>query len=751
MTITTSRTVGRVVGGALLSLSLFSSNVFAQGNSDVGVPAIEEILVSAQKREQNLQDVPIAISAFTEEMIENSRIEGFNDIAARVPGFSFSNLSKVRTFPALRGASSSLDAPGGDQAVAIFVDEVFYGGVGDFDPFLFDLERIEVLRGPQGTLFGRNVVGGAISIITRKPGDEPYAKAEFGIGSFDLLTAAAAIGGPLTDTVSGQISFSSRKMSGTSYNRVTETDVDGDDKSSVRARLRFQPTDNFEALIGGEFFRDTSDGQARAFNGPPPSIPETAGFIPDDDPYTIDSYVDGSLDREASGLNARLTWDFDAGRLISISAYRKNDSVLLDLDGLGAPTPTFSGSYFSELSQFSQEIRFESTPNDGPIDWVAGIYYLDLENQRLEDLLIGLYAGTEFGQIQIDNFGTTGIFRNQAFQDVTTKSVAAYADVTYRPTDSLTISAGGRFTRDEKTGTGFFTVDRDNFIWGDTDFTAEFGDEWDAFTPRLSVSYQVNDDAMVYATVSRGWKSGAFVISDTALGSEVPIEPEEAINYEIGLKSQWFEDRLRFNVTAYSVDYTDLQVETTLATGETIIENAGKSSVDGIEVEIDSVPTDNWRLWGNYSYLDAKYDFFPPDLTGANLALAPPRTLSVGSSYTWEIGSNGGFATLSADYQYKATHELEPRPTGSGEEAFLSGYDSLVNANLTIGMAGGEWELVFWGKNLTNENYVVYGQDLRGFLYSEAELATNPAAAAANFPRYNRPRTYGVSVRWNMQ
>ncbi len=707
--------------------------------------SLEEIVVTAEKRAQNLQNVPIAISAFSETFIEQARIESFEDIVSRVPGLTFSSFTKTRTLPALRGASSSIDAPGGDPAVAIFIDEVYQGATGDFDPDLFDLERIEVLRGPQGTLFGRNVVGGAISLVTRKPSEEVYAKVEGGLGNYKSVTARGTFSGPLADNVFGQLSFSSRNRDGTSFNRTTGKRVDSVEKDSLRARFRMLPSDGVEILIGADYSRDTSSGSARDFLGPAPTIPETAGFVPDDDPRIVDQYRDSALDRETLGVSATINWDTDMGRFVSISAYRQNKTVLDTEDAIGAPVPTLTGAYDNNLKQFSQELRWVS-PESDTFNWVGGVYYLHIENDQLEFLNATFYADTIFGDIQQGAFGTLGLHRNSFFQDVTTNSYAAYLQGTYSFTDALNLTAGGRYTYDKKSGTGATTVFEPNFFFGADSFATDFGDNWSSFTPKATLDYQVTDDVMAYATISKGFKSGGFVVQESAAASSTPFNPEVAWNYEAGIKTRWLEDRLQINLTAFHVDYKNLQVDTTLPSGVTVVTNAGKASVDGFELEIQAAPADGLQIWGSYSYLNSSYDDFG-DFTGLDMALTPPHAFSAGASYTANL-TDSTYITFQGEYQYKDEHLLEPRVPGE-QDPFLSGFDNMINGSVTLGIDDGRWEFILWGKNLTNETYVVYGQDLWPILYSEADIAaTGGAAAAANFPRYNQPRTYGVSVRW---
>jgi iron complex outermembrane receptor protein len=731
----------RYLASSAIILLGMQGNALAQDTVIAG--GLEEIIVTAEKRQQNLQDVPIAISAFSESFIEQARIESFNDLVARVPGFSFSSAFKTRTLPALRGASSSIDAPGGDPAVAIFVDEIYQGATGDFDPDLFDLERIEVLRGPQGTLFGRNVVGGAISIVTRKPGNDIYARAEAGIGNYNAITARGTFSGPIADNVFGQISFSSRKRDGTSFNRTTGKHVDTIEKDSVRARLRVLPHDDAEMIFGAEYTRDTSGGSARDFLGPQTSIPEAGGFTPDTNPRIVDQHRDGTMDREVFGLSAHLNWETDIGSFTSISAYRQNNTVLEGEDAIGAPIPTLTASYDNRLKQFSQELRLVSNQDDR-FTWVAGLYYLHVDNSQSEGFDATFYADTIFGDIQQEAFGTLGLHRNVSFQDVKTNSYAAYAQGGYKLTDRLNLTVGGRYTHDRKSGIGSTTIELPNIFFGADSFATDFSKSWGAFTPKATIDYKINDNVMAYATVSKGFKSGGFVVQEDAITTATPFNPEKAWNYEAGVKARFLDDRLQINATAFHVDYSNLQVDFTLPSGVTIVTNAGAASVDGLELELQAAPFDGLQLWGNYSFLDSEYDDFA-QFTGLEMALTPRHSFTIGASYRAEL-SDSSYLLFQGDYQYKKQHILEPR-VPEEQPPFRSGFNEMINASMTLGMADGQWEFVLWGKNLAKETYVVYGQDLWPILYSGGDIGSLDPATF-NSPRYNEPRTYGVSVRW---
>ncbi len=755
------------------ALAVLCGAASAYGEANSNMLSLEEIIVTSERRAQNLQAVPVSVSAFTGSFIDDARIDSFTDISTRVPGLAFTSLTKSVTFPALRGAVSSIFSPGVDQSVAIFIDDVYLGGAGDFDPDLFDLERIEVLRGPQGTLFGRNVMGGVINVVTRKPGNEIRAALQGTVGDRSRLDIRGTASGPLVkDRLFASLSFSSRNRDGTAFNRTTGARVDDVNKDSVRARLTYAANDSLEFNLGADYTRDTSSVEARKFLGPAPTLPEfvAAGFMPNDDKNIVDQPAEasGDFDRKIYGVWGRINWDTEIGEVISITSYRRNDSSLPFSDLIGTPLHLLGISSDNDLEQFSQELRIVS-PGDQRLTWVAGLYYLNVQTTESRVGHFMTIPGTLFHDFSVGAGFADPLTANTSitdrFQDNKTNSYAIYGQATYTLTETVSITAGGRYTYDKKSGS--FEL-RDltepgnnplNIFWSPEGFfSTPYEESWNAFTPRLTLDYKPNDDLMFYATLSKGFKSGGFTFQTSPIGSATPFNPENAWNYEAGIKSRWLEDRLQLNATLYHVDYKNLQIETTLPTGVTIISNAGKSDVTGLELEVQARPIQGLDIWGSYTYMDGRYLEFggftaDPDNTSA-MAFTPDHAFSVGASYT-VLFPSGASLRLMGDWQYKDDYLLEPRLPGE-EAPFLTNYNEQINASITYIFANANWEVSLWGKNLTNERYKAYGQDLNGMAYSEAQLFDStspdfiPGAAGATMPRFSPPRTWGLSLTWKL-
>ena len=743
--------LGAAAGGVI---SAMSSAANAQSNDGLDV-----IVVTSERREQDLQKTPAAVSAFTAEFIESSRIQSFEDVSLKVPSLTFSSANKTVTFPALRGAGTSFVSPGVDQSIGIFIDEVYQGSFSDFDPDLFGLERIEVLRGPQGTLYGRNVTGGALNFITAKPGDELEAAARISFGNFDYLEATGRIAGPIVeDRLFGSISFSSKKRDGISNNRLTGEDLDDLDKDSIRTRLVYDVSSNVELDLSADYSRDTSSVEARDYIGPTPTIPALAAvnFMPDSDPETVDITPEnaGDIDREIFGFSLRATIDVGFAELVSLSAYRENHSFTPFSSILGTPVPTVGFQFDTDADQFTQEIRLTSK-SDGPLDWVAGVFFLDSQNRLIDsqdaNLLPGSFIHEDFVANGIGSAGVPIRLLSRATTDVSTTSYAAFAQFTYALTDQLNVTAGARYTYEEKDA--FLAVeelpgsDPDPIFAGAGAFAVTGSADFDAFTPRVTLDYSISDNALIYATFSQGFKSGGFNINtDDPVASQNPFEPERATNYEAGIKTRLFDNKLQVNIAGFHVDYKDLQIQTTSPDLMTLIDNAGAAQVTGIEVETQAALSDSFDVWLSYSFLDAELDEFIFPGFGpvvSRLPFAPKHALAAGFAYTHDMGPSGSLR-FQANYQYKGEFLLETRPDFA-ESQFLSGFDNQIDASVAYSPKDSRWEFSLWGRNLADERYIIFGQDQDAFTYTLDELM---AGATASQPRYNQPRTWGGSIIW---
>lgn len=777
-----NREIGAVRPILLASLLMTSLQAVAQ---------LDEITVTAQRRDENLQTVPIAVTVFSGDFIADNKIIHFADLALKIPGFSYSSFNKSRLNPALRGGSSSLSGPGGEQAVTFYIDDVYYGTAGDFQLDFFDVERVEVLRGPQGTLFGRNSTGGVINVITKKPTDEVDGAFEFSLGNYSFWHARGFLSGPVTDSVNASMSISAKHRDGTSENVATGQSKDSIGRFNFRGKLLWTPSDSSELLLYADYGIIDEDDNARDYLGPTPTaqLLQDDGFVPNTDPRAISNFDDGLYTSETIGLALNAKFDLAAGQLISITSFRSLEAEHDPTDLLGVSLPFVGVSDPRDLEQFTQEIRFVSDLSDR-FSYIAGMFFLDATEERDWRNVSIFDSSTFVGALSVGadgrcveqgdelNFAVPecrgvlpGLNRplvdvenhNQLFQKSDTESIAAFVHGSYSLTDVVNLTLGLRYTEDTKSAEGFVAGDYD-FIWNPNFEPAGFmGEEagyvlsrteetWDAWTPRATIDFQVSDDVLLFATAARGYRAGAFQLEGDPTTAGIPVAPEFVWTYEVGGKSILFDNRLRLNATAFLADYTDLQFTFTSAQGVLIVSNAGKAEVSGLELEAEFAPTDWLNISVGYSYQDGETTDIPAE-TGIPEGIAPGQTpehsLNAGFATTSQLG-NGWTIETRADYLYKSEYQTEL----NADPAFTTGVDGLINAGLNLIAPDGRWALGVWGKNLTDEDIVIYGQDFRFMTYTFDEAFNDtspdfdPAAAVSNMPRYAAPRTYGMSVTY---
>jgi len=726
----------RAIGPGVYVGAVFTCFVAMPGFTQTQAPApavLGEVIVTAQRREESLQKAPLAISAFSSETIQADRIEGLQDVVTRVPNFYSDAVSRTQGSLAMRGAGSLEDSPGSDQAVSLFIDEVYIGENSGLDFDFFDIERIEVLRGPQGTLFGRNSMGGAVSVITRRPTSEPEATMEMTVGRHDQMDLRGMVGGAVFgESVAGQIAFSSKDSGGYARNVVTGNRQGQEDSQNVRAKLRFNPSDALDVNLSANYMTDKSKGIPRKLTGDvPASLDAPEGLD------TTQQNMDGGYDRQTSGVTLSVDYDIPVGTLTSISAYREGShKTNVDLDGTPFELAEFK-LQDNQVSQFSQELRLAGTA--GAVDYVAGLYYLNVSLRRNEYLVVEGYPGSLFDELVPG--GTDG--EEGRGQHMNTESYAGFGQFTWNVSDRLRLTAGARYTWEEKSGETYCM--QDGVLC--SEYSLDVGDNWSAFTPKATIDFDVAEGIMAYAMASKGFKSGGFASDFPDAESAIAggsFDPESAWSYEVGVKARWLEDRLQTNAAVYHVDYDDLQVRQ-IDGPFTIVGNAGKSSVDGVELEISARPMQGLDLFANYSYTDGSYDSLVlegEDYSGNTLILTPKNAFTAGASYAFST-RNGGEVSLRGDYLYKSRAFLDV----SNDPSMTAKYDGLVNASISYVFPNGKWDVSVFGQNITDVRTKTTAQNYSVFFLSLDQLLAGQQVIATS---YNLPATYGLTVRWKL-
>ncbi len=715
----------------------------------LAVPAqaqIDEIVVTAQKRETLLQKTSISISALTGDSIEKRRLFGISDIAQNVLGLTFVQAAGANTFVSIRGAFKTDDSAGIDQTTAIFVDEIYNASMIDFDPEIFDVERVEVLRGPQGTLFGRNSLGGAVSIITRQPEFEPDAMVQISVGEDSLREVRGYVTGPVSSTVAGRLSFMSTNVDGYVNNIVDGDSIGARDKTALRGKLLIGPLNGAELTLGADYMWEDSDAVVYSQDvrgGTPSLFPAGTTVFGGPDAVAQGSGA-GFIRRELWGGYADLSVDFNDVTFKSVTGFRYTDYDSFQ-ESDGSPIPTVDVGTTALYKQFSQEFRISSSIGER-FDWIAGVYGLYQDRRRESEITFNILPGQVLSLFGLP----TGITVSNQAQEIETTSLAGFGTITTYINDKLSLELGARYTWDRKEGTTF-KFGSPNPITHTETYTVSYSDEWSAFTGRAALNFDPTDDARLFATVSRGFTSGGFPLFGlTAAEATVPLDPEFALSYEVGAKTRWLDDRLQVNASIFQVNYTDLQVESLTSALVFQQDNAGKARVRGFDLEVVAQPHQYLTLNGGYGYMDAVYTDFRnctdngDDCTGNTFPGTPEHIVNIGFNLSAPINESLNIS-LDANYSYKSAVFLTATNERPDFIRNQTKYDGIVDARLALGTAEGRWELALWGKNLTDEQSITSSVEVSSLVGTLGEVL-----GGLEYYRsvYTRPRSAGVSLRW---
>ncbi len=715
-----------VVAGAGFVLSALAVAVpqvaFSQSS------ALEEVIVTAERRAQDAQDVPIALTIIGGSEISPSGISSISDVALKTPNLTFTqfNIGEPQLF--LRGLGTTIDSAGADPTVSVFIDDVYVGRSAGATSDLYDLERIEVLRGPQGTLYGRNVTGGAISIVTKRPSNEFEAKLGVTVGNYGLTVLRGLVDGPIGDNLAGNLSFSKRDRDGYAYSNRSGQELDDADNFSLRGKLLWDISDNTELLLGFDYSTDDNNGQCRNLTKlDNPAGDHNAGgvFVPvlqqikadtnSEDPRTCAMTIEQYAERDVFGLSARLQMEFTNDlSLTSITAYRELEySWLQELGGLDSPPNLLSveDNEGDDADQISQEFRL--TKDGDRLFWVAGAYYFKENVDRFANVPIFFGPGSPVAP--------GALLDRSWLQSATNTSMALFGQVVWSMTDALALTLGGRHTWDEKEMDNAYYSSPGNEVYN----FKGLEESWDEFTPRVTVDWQVTDDHMLFATWSKGYKSGVFISQNTTAAlAETPLEPEEATNMEIGAKTRWFDNRLQFNLVYFDLENENQQLFR-LENFTLVSENFGTES-SGIELDFIAALGKNLTLSGMYASLDA--EIVGGQFAGNVAPRSPDYKYSVALNYNAALG-NGAILDFDASVSYSDNWYMEATNQGV---SYMDDY-SIVDASVRYTSSGGNWEVTLWGKNLSDE--LVTSHSIVSSFGGSVEL-------------FAPPRTYGVTANY---
>ena len=689
---------------------------------------IEETYVTAQKIKESLQDIPVAVSAVSGDTMRQMGMLSVPDALITTPGATFTSYSKTQQQLSIRGISSSEEGAASDSSTLMLVDGVVIARAFAYSANMFDVERVEVLRGPQGTLYGKNSVGGLVHVITKKPTEEVEGFFETSVGDYNSYTAEGALSGPLSDKFSARVAFHADQRDGYTEDVTSGEDLDSVENHSIRAHLMINVSDSLSVLLSADYAKDNDGATPRKPINDELYTDFFSGYTDtSSDAWTVDN-SDGEefyLDRKIQGASAEVTWDFSDYTLTSLTAFRDAENVAR-VDNFGSPFPLLFASEENSARQWSQEFRIDNARTAEALRWQAGLYALFEHVFRIDAR--SFVEGDPAETLQ------------SSAQENEVKSGGVFGQGTYNFTSDTSLTLGVRYTSDEKDFKVFNSAvgNFQSFLLDEPVIDIATTEKWEKVTGVITLDQQVTESSFIYATISQGYKSGGFnAEASTNALAVTPYDPEVAVNYELGTKTEWFDRRLRFNASVFHIDYDDIQVERFQPSGTVIIDNAGKATIDGVELESTVLVTENLTLMGSYSYLDSVYDeYFADELSGDDysgnrLSNSPKWTATLAAVYEYFL-QDGSTIQFRADYRGRSN--VFQRPDENPDQLL----DDVEKYSVRLAWISSEsdWEVAAWVRNLTNQAEKVN-------VSPQTVVTLNPGAV------YAAPRTYGVTVKYS--
>lgn len=716
---------------------------------------LETVTVTATRRSESLQTVPIAVSVLKgEELAKNNR-NSVATIAAVVPTLSFrTNASNKDASLFIRGVGTISTSPGVEPTVSTVVDGVVYARAGQATLDLFNIERIEVLRGPQGTLFGKNASAGVLNIVSKEPtaDSEGFIDASYyGSGNEKRITAGAS--GALNDNARGSLAVLWGDYEGNVTNVFNGEEVNGYSKKGVRGKLVLTPSDDLKVTLAadhlksddtiptGVLYRNSNTAYPSGIETPtnPAIVAGGAPVVASEENREINHNLKTRVEDENQGVSAQLDWNIGDHTLTSITAYRTwENTQIQDGDRLPALIPGVQVQShdrgYVDFNQLSQEFRLAS-PKGNFVEYVAGLYYLTTEDEQTyrRDILT------------VANVPQNGV----ADYNVDTTSYSAFGETTFNFTDRLRALAGLRWTNDDlefnHARVSSSAVSQPGIRTSESGSGSTNEDE---FSGRVGAEFDATDNVLTYLTYSQGYKGPAYNVffnASAVNGDYLPLAPETSDSIELGLKSTLLDDRLRFNAAVFDTTYDNYQANFRDVVGGTVVTrliNAGEVSTKGIEIDFEARITSQFTLSGALAKIDAQIEDFkiPSGLTPAQIAaasvngkplpFAPEFKSTLQANYAIDL-DNGLVIDLGTDYNWQSEVQYDLSQT---PDTIQDSY-GIWNASIALSDPNQGWRVALLGKNLADESYASFLQQANGGLYRAV-------------PRDDE-RYFGINARWD--
>lgn len=740
---------------SLAAISISISSAQAQDNAastptpvssvdQAGAATLQDIVVTAEKRNTNIQKTPISITALNGDALQAAQIRNLTEVKSLVPAMQMGENDGYAQIT-IRGIGISSIVPAADSAVALNVNEVYVSRPIAQLTGLYDVGSLEALRGPQGTLYGRNATAGSINIATRRPTDTWSGYGRVTVGNYAAVNVEAAVGGPIIDDVLlVRVAGFIDKHDGFGTNIVTGNPVSDKNARGIRGTLVFNPTSSLKATIIADYYKERDNGAALHYFGPAGliNLPGNIGVPPvfvSQGGYTTTDLQDTAAGRDSkfelrtTSVTGILEWSRGAFGIKSITGYRdQNSRTLTPLDGGSTDNAFYLAG--EPAHQFSEELQFHY--DQGRLHLTAGLYYFKEKDASAPGVspfkasLLAQFFGVPYtGPDYFVDFVEIG-------GTIRTTAKAAFGQATYEILDGLSLTAGIRYSDERKEAENNFAF---NLTQPWTPSTpqppaiVQTPQSFKSTTPKVGIQYQIDPRTMIYASYSKGFKSGGFDVTTPAPA----FRPEKVTDYEGGLKTTLFDNRLRLGISGFYYDYTDLQVLQVIGT-QVITANAGAARIYGGEIEFTALPTPELQLDGAVSLLHARYrSYIGPssvqvllptvDFSGHRLNNAPDFSGHAGATYTWELGR--GSVALRGEAEFASRFYFTPDNVDMlSQHGFVKG-----NAFLTYTSSQG-WHATAFVRNISDIDTKVSGNVNTPVLGSPARGAVAP------------PRTFGLEL-----
>ncbi len=757
-----------LVASFLMSPALFAQHVdtfedqslLAYQESDSEV-YLEELIVTAQKRSESVQDIPISVAAFSDEQLNALGITQSGELGQFVPGLEIGNSSGEgsQLILFLRGAGLNDLNTNNAGPVGIYSDEVYVSSPA-LSPFqLFDAERVEVLKGPQGTIYGRNTTGGAVKFITKKPTQERKYSGRWRIGNQGRQTLEASASGALTETVSARVAVIKQDADGFGTNLIDGSNTNGVDSGAYRALVQYEPNDNLKVLVN--LHGAKVDSQASSFS-PLGTLDPTTGEVCSDIRIAANECVDrfgyrspdneldgnynqiGNVDLDSKGAYVQVDYDFGDNTFTSVTAYDQVDRTLLE-ESDGSPNSLLAIDYGVSSDTFSQEFRL--TGSTDTIDWLAGAYYLNetIDQNQTIDLFRSLRVLTGGAPDILGETTGAPTFFARSVNQQRLETAAVYTQFSFQLNEDFSLTLGGRYTDETREFDALAQFEEPgsdpivNYDFRDLETSA------DAFSYRAALEYKPNYTTLFYGSASRGFKSGGFnggFLSISPEGSRrqlEPFDPEFLTAFELGVKADFLDSRVRVNAALFLNEFSDLQVFSQINQGTIpvlVLDNASDAESKGLEIEASAIIIDGLTASLSAAFIDSELKNFVASDTGLDFSgnsIAQTPETSISGILAYERGlSNGGTFNAQASFAYKDDlfFGTENNPL-VGQSAY-----TLFNTRFAYTSPSEQWTFAAFINNLTDERYATNVSDIRDITASYVRT-------------FGLPRTYGLELTFN--